>query len=222
MRQRVVLIDLDETLYEPSVGLFARIQTGMLEALESLEGLDRQAAEARRAEYVRTDGMLYHALVRRYPGQLETILQFIFPAAVEQYLSAAPDLRAALAAIPARKVIFTHAPEEFAGRVLDTLGIADQFETIFGGRRLNFASKRDINSLQTVLTALAVDAVNCLMVDDRIANLALAHQLGLTTIWIDWQYTVGDRPAAIDYRAHGTLEALQIVRRQVLSAESIA
>ena len=75
--------------------------------------------------------------------ETESYLQYVHDVALDAFLQSDEHLGEILAALPARKAIFTNSPHEHAERILHTLGIAEHFERIFDIRFFDFVGKPD-------------------------------------------------------------------------------
>jgi putative hydrolase of the HAD superfamily len=99
-----------------------------------------------------------------------------------------------LAALPQRKAVFTNGSACHAERVMNALGIADQFESIFDIRVAGYRPKPYPEPYHAVLAALGIAPERCTMIEDSRENLRTAKQLGLATVLVG----DGNTPAFVD------------------------
>ncbi len=133
-----------------------------------------------------------------------TILSF------SEYIIADAMLDKALHALPARKIVFTNSPREYADRVLAELGISHHFEHIFDTRFFQFVCKPEPSCYERVLLELGIDGTEAIMVEDMAKNLPPASRLGITTVLLDGP----DQNAALaDYVVPDVLRAVELVGR---------
>ena len=93
-------------------------------------------------------------------------------------------LRGVLARLPGRKVVFSNAPQRYCEAVLDLLGIADLFDTVFTIEHTGYRPKPDARGFRALFRAGRIDPRRSIMVEDSLPNLKTARRLGLRTVWI--------------------------------------
>jgi len=108
-----------------------------------------------------------------------------------------PDaaLNAALDSLPGRKVIHTNGTREHAVRVLEALGIAHHFSTIYDIRFNAYQPKPCASTLGALIKKEGMQAARTLVIDDMQDNLTAARAIGAQTALIsltesdaDWDY----------------------------------
>ncbi len=207
---RAILFDLDNTIYPASSGVMQCIDRRIGEYVQQQLGLSEAEAHELRRFYFATYGTTLRGLQVHYQNiEPEHYLRFVHDIAVETLLEYDTALDAALAQLPARKVIFTNSPYEHAERVIEALGLAHHFERIFDLRCFQFAPKPNPSCYQYVLSELGIDGTAALLLEDSPRNLPPAKSLGITTMLIS--ETVPTCPDA-DYQVADVLTALEIVQ----------
>ncbi len=181
---KFLLLDLDNTLYAESCGLWRaigeRINLYMIERL----GMHHSEVDARRDEYLNAFGTTLNAL-RHYHGiDPDEFLSFVHDLPLSEYLREEPELSNMLGRLPLRKVIFTNADSTHARRVLSKLGIPHHFERIIDIRSMEFTNKPDRRAYRKALDFLRAEPQECIFVDDSPTNLAPATRLGMVTVLI--------------------------------------
>jgi putative hydrolase of the HAD superfamily len=180
---KVILLDLDNTLYPPEVGLIEAGDKFIADFIARRLGLPWDEADALRIrtwiEYGATARGLEieHGIPQReyFAGSIERV-------PVADYISPDPALAEMLAALPQRRYVFTNATEVYAARVLDALGVAELFEAVFHIEFCGGSPKPEVSAYQAVLDAIGVDATRVALVDDTEANLEPAADLGILTM----------------------------------------
>ncbi len=207
MALRVVLFDLDNTIYPASNGLLQSVDRRIGEYLQRELGLDEDAALALRRHYYREFGTTLRGLRHHHQHvEIESYLQFVHDVALDAFIESDQRLSTLLAELSLRKVIFTNSPREYAERVLDAMGITHHFERLFDVRYFDFVGKPDPSSYMRVLRELGVEGVEAMMVEDTAHNLPPAKALGMTTVLIheslesspDADFVVRDVHSAIE------------------------
>jgi FMN phosphatase YigB (HAD superfamily) len=128
---------------------------------------------------------------------------------IEDYLEPNLALTEMLAGIQLRKVVYTNATSEHGRRVLEALGVADQFERIIGIREVDLRNKLSREAYERMLALLGTEGEACIMVEDSPRNLPSAKALGMTTILIDAEEGKGlvDVPEhCIDFAVDSVME----------------
>jgi putative hydrolase of the HAD superfamily len=193
-----LLCDLDDTLYSPHSGVMpAAGERIYLYMVERLAFSPEQTRRLRR-EYMERYGTSLRGLVLNHHIDPEAYMDFVHDLPLEQLLQPDPALDAMLAGIPLRKVVFTNASREHAGRVLNILGVGRHFEHIVDVRDFDYHSKPDPLAYERILGILKVEPRHCIMVEDSARNLAPARALGMTTVWVSdgaQPVAAGDIPA---------------------------
>jgi len=198
------IFDLDNTLYPPSARLFELIDARMGGFIMRLLNVD--AVEARRVQkqYFHDHGTTMAGLMRHHGVDPETFLVDVHDIALDRI---APDarLRAGLERLPGRRLIFTNADADYAGRVLAARGIADLFDGICDIRATRYTPKPDPAAYAAMIAHQRVDPATSLFVEDMARNLTPAKALGMTTVWLDNGSESGHRdhlPGHVDFHAH--------------------
>lgn len=180
-----IIFDLDETLYSRDVGLMQEIGRRITQWVHQSLGLTPEEAIILRKTYLQKYGTTLAGLIAEHRVDVEAYLAFVHDVPVEQYLHPDPALAAMLSAIPLHKVIFTNATSEYAWRVLQTLGVADQFEQVVGIREVGLCNKPRPQAYRRLLRRLQIQGPNCILVEDRAVNLLPGKQLGMVTVLVD-------------------------------------
>jgi putative hydrolase of the HAD superfamily len=198
------IFDLDNTLYHPRAALFDLIDARMGAYIARL--LDCDAVEARRVQkdYFHNHGTTMAGLMANHGVDPEHFLDDVHAIALDR-LTPDPALRAALSALPGRRIIFTNGDADYAGRVLAALGIADLFAATHDIRATAYVPKPQPSAYASLCAAHAIAPSRALFVEDLSRNLPPAKALGMTTVWLDNGSESGHRghdPAHVDHHIH--------------------
>jgi len=180
----VLLFDLDNTLYPPERALFNLIDVRINRFMIEQVGIPLDHVDDLRRDYWQAYGVTLQGLIRHHGVDPEAYLQYVHDVDVNARLAPDPHLRAVLAWLPQRKVVFTNGSVCHAERVLAALGIADQFETVYDIRVAGYLPKPYPEPYLAVLAALGVSAECCAMIEDSRDNLRTAKHLGMTTVLV--------------------------------------
>ena len=185
MTWTVLFIDLDDTLYPKTNGLWEAIRLRMTDYLHDPLGFDPGEIQELRQTYYETYGTTLRGLQLHHDVDEDEYLAYVHDLPLEQYISPDPQLRSLLESLPQKKWILTNADADHASRVLQVLGIDDCFSGIIDVRALRFLCKPDRQAYVRALElAGETNPEKCVLLDDSIRNLIPAHQAGFTTVLV--------------------------------------
>ena len=191
MRRQFLLLDVDNTLYAPSCGVVDRVDALINRYLVDRVGIDAAEVDTIRRRLWSDYGTTLHGLMHRHGIDPDDYLRFVHAIELDDILTADPALGAMLARIPLLKIAVTNGSAEHGRAVLDRLGVRPLFFRLYGLERLAFVPKPYVQAYQTVLGDLHAAGRDCILVEDRAANLLAARQLGMQTVHV----TDGGTPA---------------------------
>jgi putative hydrolase of the HAD superfamily len=178
------VFDLDNTLYPISANLFALMDVKMAAYVAEVTGADAAEARLIQKRFFHDHGTTLAGLMANHDIDPHHYLAFVHDIDLSR-IAPDPELAAAIAALPGRKLVFTNADSDYGARVLDQLGMGDLFEGIFDIRDADFAPKPDPLAYAKFCQAHAVDPTRAVMVEDMARNLRPAKHLGMGTVWIN-------------------------------------
>jgi putative hydrolase of the HAD superfamily len=193
-----ILFDLDNTLYSESCGVFDLIDQRMNKWLISNLQIPENEVNEFRNKYFVQYGTTLRGLMLHHEVNPRDFLDYVHDVPVHEFLSADQDLRHTLEQVKSRKLIFTNSDLKHANRILDALGIRDQFERIFDIEAMNFIPKPNPDPYRTVLDYLRLQPKDVLLIDDMERNLKPAQEMGMRTILIGNGKPVDNRHHAIE------------------------
>ncbi len=210
---KYILFDLDETLYPTSNGLMQTISNRMRQFIIEKYALPPDEARALQIRYWNEYGTTLRGLVLERHMDPREYLRFVHDVPLRDYIGPDPRLRAVLESISYEKVILTNADAAHARRILDILGVADQFTRIFDVVCFEYECKPARAVYERVLQMLPARGEECILVDDMVRNLPTARDLGIKTVLVGSQ---GESDACIDsiYQVGDAIAALEAVTRR--------
>lgn len=206
---KVFLFDLDDTLYPSSCGLWSILVMRMEQYMVDRLGIAPHTVSEMRRRYLATFGSTLNGLRHEFELDALEYLAYVHDVPLEQFIRPQPELAAMLRRLPLHKAIFTNADAPHARRVLAALGIAEHFPLIVDIHSMEFFNKPDPQAYRQVLALAGAKPDECIFVDDRVANLAPARALGMTTILV--RETQGALPPEANYQIPNILEIEPIV-----------
>ncbi len=181
---RVLIFDLDYTLYPcgsgPLVEVGRRIDEYMIRHL----GIPPEKVPELRAEYKRRYGISTRGLFLHHSLDTEDFTNFVHDVDIEGCIQPNPALAALLERLETKKVIFTNSTTEYARRVLAALGVEEHFQEIYDLRFTQFRFKPDPEPYRWLLDKLNLEGEECLFIDDNVWNLRPGKALGMVTVLV--------------------------------------
>jgi len=219
---KYILFDLDETLYPTRSGLMAEIGRLMSRYMEERLGMSPTEVPALREFYYRTYGTTMRGLQIHHGIDPEDYLAYVHKVPLEDYIGPNGELNRVLAEIEAEKVVFTNASAEHARHVLAILGVERHFNCIIDVRALGYMSKPNPEAYRRALEILGVEGNECLIIDDRVRNLAPAKELGMITVLVgnDRAASRQDPSQDVDFVIGEVAEIGEVMRR--LTSEELS
>jgi len=187
---RVWFFDLDDTLHDASHAIFGAIDRRMTDFVADHLRLGRDDADRLRLHYWRRYGATMLGLVRHHRVDPHHFLRQTHDFEVTGLLRSEPGLAAMMARLPGRKVLLSNAPDAYAARVLQAVGLHRQLRVRYPVERLRLHGrlrpKPSISMLRAVLAREGLagrgNAGRAVLIDDSLPNLKAARAAGFSTV----------------------------------------
>ncbi|MEX2648298.1 MAG: pyrimidine 5'-nucleotidase [Alphaproteobacteria bacterium] len=220
----VWIFDLDNTLYHARHSLFDQVDVRIGRFIEGLLGVDADAARRVQKEYFRAHGTTLRGLMDRHGIDPIAFLDFVHDI---DYGAIPPSatLAAALDGLPGRKLIFTNGTVEHAQRVTERLGVGHHFDGVFDIVDSGYVPKPRPEPYRAMCERHGVAPRRAAMFEDIARNLAPAHAMGMSTVWIRTDSAWGREGSDGAHVHHATddlavwLDAL-VARRRAVAVRS--
>jgi len=180
---RAWVFDLDHTLYPPQVALFDQIEVLMTDYIVQAIGVDRAEANRLRSFYWRTYGTSLAGLMAEHNIDPDPFLLAVHDIDFS-VLPKAPDLAAAIAALPGRKIVYTNGTKPYANNVLQARGLDGLFDAVYGVEHANYRPKPEQSAFEAVFALDGLPPEQGAMFEDDIRNLAAPHAMGMRTVHV--------------------------------------
>ncbi|MBY4895266.1 pyrimidine 5'-nucleotidase [Rhodobacteraceae bacterium N5(2021)] len=200
------VFDLDNTLYPPDMALFPQVNAKMAAYVRDTLGVSQAEADALRHHYYTVHGTTLAGLMAHHDIDPAPYLVAVHDIDFT-VLSPDPQLAAAIAALPGRKIIYTNGTAPYAETVAEARGLGGLFDAIYGVEHADYHPKPSALAFDTVFAKDALTPNRAAMFEDEARNLRVPHALGLTTIH------VSPTPAQDDFIHHGTQDLTQFLQR---------
>ncbi|WP_417449862.1 pyrimidine 5'-nucleotidase [Kordiimonas sp.] len=178
------VFDLDNTLYPEKCNLFAQVDKKIGEYVQSLLALPPDEARKVQKGYLLEHGTTLKGLMANHDVNPSHYLDHVHDIDFSP-IPRDEHLRTLLSELKGRKIIFTNADLTYAEKVLDRLGVADQFEDIFDIHAANLEPKPKREVYDRFVHRYGIDPNRSVMFEDMVRNLKPAHALGMATVWVN-------------------------------------
>lgn len=200
------VFDLDNTLYPPSARLFDQIEVRMTQYVMDALGVDRERADFLRATYWRQYGTTLAGLMREHDVDPTPYLTHVHEIDMS-HLEQDAELKAMIAGLPGRKIVYTNGSEPYARRVLEARGLGGSFDAVYGIEHAGFNPKPERVAFERVFEADGVNPEKGAMFEDDHRNLSAPHEMGMRTVH------VAEDPHDADHIHYHTVELNAFLRK---------
>lgn len=185
MDYTTLLIDLDETVYPTSCGVWEAISERMERYMQMRLGFSPLEIPALRKQLYQQYGTTLRGLQKQYQVDEHDFLDFVHDVPLEKYLKPDPELRATLLRYQQRKIIFTNADHKHASRVTRQLQLDGCFDGMVDIYDLSPYCKPMAEAFQIALRMTGEsDPARCVFIDDSPHNLSAARAIGFYTVQV--------------------------------------
>jgi putative hydrolase of the HAD superfamily len=213
------LFDLDNTLHDASHAIFPAISANMNTYIARVLGdgvtpASQEAVDAARIGYWKRYGATLLGMVRHHQVRPADFLRETHDiGTLSDLIRAERGLARLLRRLPGRKILFTNGPLDYSSTVVRHLGLHRHFahHVAIEDMRVHgqLRPKPSRLMLRRLLRRHKLAARRCILVEDTLANLKSARQLGMRTAWVT-QYLRPDAPGG---RARLAREARSSLKR---------
>ncbi|CAM5213403.1 Putative hydrolase of the HAD superfamily OS=Castellaniella defragrans OX=75697 GN=HNR28_001415 PE=4 SV=1 [Castellaniella defragrans] len=184
----VWLFDLDNTLHDASHQIFKVIDQRMGQAVAEALNLPRDEADELRRRYWKRYGATAIGLVRHHGVNLRQFLATCHDFDVRPLVHAEKGELARLRRLPGTRIVLTNAPAHYAKRVLQALGILQEFDGLWAIDHMMpmglARPKPSLALMRQIVARLDVPAERIILVEDTLRNLKAARQAGMRTAYL--------------------------------------
>ncbi len=149
--------------------------------------MDEDTIQTLRSRYVGLYGTTMRGLILEHGVDAEDYLHYVHDFPVEQFLVRSDRLDQVLEELPWQKVIFTSSTREHAHLVLGALGVERHFPRVYDIRDTGYVGKPAGSAFRTLFDGIHAEPQQCVLLDDSVANLRAASELGMATVGVGCQ-----------------------------------
>ncbi len=180
---KTLLIDLDDTTYPTSVGVWPLITERVFQYMYAVVGIPKDEIPEKRDRLFLEHGTTMRGLNIEYGIDVQDYLHYVHEVDLSKVIQPDQQLRQALGSLPQDKWIFTNASRQHANNVLGLLGISDLFMGVIDVLDTEPWCKPHPEAFEIALKlAGGPQPTETLFVDDLEVNLDAARSLGLQTL----------------------------------------
>ncbi len=177
------VFDLDNTLYHPSARLFDQIEVRMTAWVMEALKVEQAEADRLRRHYWQLYGTTLAGLMHEHGLDPAPYLVDVHDITLD-HLTPDPELRAGIAALPGRRIVYTNGSAPYAERVLAARGLSGLFDAVYGVEHAGFRPKPERAAFEAIFAADGLDPSRGAMFEDDPRNLAAPHAMGMRTVHV--------------------------------------
>ena len=200
--QPLWLFDLDNTLHDASHAIFPTISANMNVFIARVLGSDaapatQEMVDAARIGYWKRYGATLLGMIRHHNVSAAEFLHMTHDLAdLRGMMRFERGLGRLLKRLPGRKILLTNAPMRYSTDVMRHLGLRRHFSHHIAIENMQvhgqLRPKPSKLMLRRLLRKHGVAAQRCILVEDTLANLRSAKQVGMGTVWITGYLRMAD------------------------------
>ena len=177
------VFDLDNTLYPHHLNLWQQVDERIRDYIANFLKVSPDEAFRVQKDYYRRYGTSMRGLMEEHGLNPDEFLEVVHQID-HSPLTPNPELGAAIARLPGRKLILTNGTRRHAEAVMDRLGITEHFEDVFDIAAAELEPKPRPSVYDRFLGRHNVDPHKAAIFEDLARNLEVPHALGMTTVLV--------------------------------------
>jgi putative hydrolase of the HAD superfamily len=199
----VWLFDLDNTLHDASHAIFPAISANMNTYIarvldDGINPVTQERVDAARLGYWKRYGATLLGMMRHHGVHAADFLRETHDIGdLRAMMRSETGLGRLLQRLPGRKILLTNGPTAYSTHVMRHLGLSRHFVHHIAIEQMQVHGQLRPKPSKLMLSRLlrrhGVAAHNCILVEDTLANLKSARQLGLRTVWVTQYLRIGER-----------------------------
>ena len=177
------IFDLDNTLYAATTNVFNKIDKKMCEFIMENLKVSREDALKIKNNYFHQHGTTLNGLMKKHDIDAHHFLEFVHDIDYS-FLKKDPSLNEEIKKLRGDKIIFTNGSKKHAERVIEKLGVEENFDKIFDIADCDFIPKPEIEPYNKLIDTFDIKVEESIFFEDIAKNLEPAHRLGMKTAWV--------------------------------------
>ena len=189
------IFDLDNTLYPADANFFSQIDVKMTEFISRYLSLQHHEARLLQKQYLVEYGTSLSGLMAVNGMDPAEFLDYVHDVDLDM-LRPNAQLRAAIAALPGQRLIYTNGSKGHAKNVASHLNLFDLFHGSFGIEDGGYIPKPKPKPYGIFNTVFNVEPAKAIFFEDNLRNLKVPHDMGMITVLVtsdqDWSHEPED------------------------------
>lgn len=177
------VFDLDNTLYPHHLNLWEQVDERIRTYIADFLKISKEEAFRLQKDYYKRYGTTLRGLMAEHGMHPDDYLEYVHEID-HSPLVPNPQLGDALEKLPGRKLILTNGTRKHAETVMKCLDIDRHFEDVFDIAAADLDPKPLPQVYERFLKRHAINPTKSAMFEDLARNLAVPHQLGMTTVLV--------------------------------------
>jgi putative hydrolase of the HAD superfamily len=177
------VFDLDNTLYPRHANLYEQVDRRIRDYVQRLLKLPSDEAQRLQKDYYRRYGTTLRGLIVEHGISPDDFLEYVHDID-HSAIQPDPRLAAAIERLPGPKFILTNGSRAHAEKVAARLGVTHHFEDIFDIVRAELLPKPNRETYDRFVSTSGIDPKATVIFEDLARNLAVPHDLGMTTVLV--------------------------------------
>ena len=178
-----ILFDCDGVLYQDLEAVFGQVSKKMTEYISKKLNLDLKVAKELQRSYFHKYDTSLNGLMIHHNIPPKEFLDYVHDIDLS-FLEKDKTLRNELESSNLRKFVFTNGSKEHVKNITTSLGINDQFETVFDIEDAKFNPKPAANAFDLMIEKFKIDPNETLYIEDIAKNLSIGKERGTITAWL--------------------------------------
>tara|TARA_Y100000813_G_scaffold179485_1_gene147254 strand:- start:527 stop:1093 length:567 start_codon:yes stop_codon:yes gene_type:complete len=185
----------------------------MKQFISSRLNISKEEAFKIQKKFYNEYGTTLSGLMKHYQIKPNEFLKFVHNVDLSK-LKKCSNLFKEINQLPGRKIIYTNGDQDYAKKVLNSLGVESLFEYILDITKSKYIPKPSVEPLITYLNKNNINLKTCVYFEDLEKNLENAHKYGITTVHIEDKINKKKTTQPfIDFRFKSILEALHTINK---------
>ncbi|WP_407177308.1 pyrimidine 5'-nucleotidase [Bradyrhizobium sp. STM 3562] len=177
------VFDLDNTLYPHHVNLWQQVDVRIRDYVSRWLNVPPEEARRIQKDYYLRFGTTMRGMMSLHGVSADDYLAYVHQID-HSPLEPNPEMGAAIAKLPGRKLILTNGSADHVDKVLERLGLSGHFDAVFDIIAAELEPKPAPQTYERFLRLHDVDPAKAAMFEDLARNLVVPHQLGMTTVLV--------------------------------------
>ncbi len=177
------VFDLDNTLYPSTCDIFSEMDRRMTEFIARFLRVDTLEARRLQKTYYAEHGTTLKGLMTLHGMAPSDFLAHVHEVDLSPIMPC-ERLRAAIDALPGRRIVYTNGSRRHAERVTRHMGLDHLFDAMSGIEDAHYHPKPQQESYDRFCELHGVEPAAAIFFEDMARNLKPAHDMGFTTVLV--------------------------------------